>query len=101
MGGNGSAPKPATARPAPTKKLGWDPHDINDPMAGYSLDQIRQIVRYHWDESENSFWRDKCSNREFFERNLPKMAKQIPVSWLHPKKVGKKSFMHPTPRPEG
>jgi hypothetical protein len=95
----GPAPKKpaAFATPAPARTLGFDPHTINEGLAGYTVEQIQKIVRYHWDESENSFWRDKTNTRDFFARNLPKMADAIPSYWLNPKRIGKKSFFHPKP----
>jgi hypothetical protein len=84
-----------SATPAASQTLGWDPHELNEPIAGYTDVQVRQIVRYHWDESDNPFWRDKCRNKEFFIRNIKKMAESVPYAWLNPGKVGKKkSFMH-------
>ena len=88
-------PKPP-ARPAQPKKLGFDPHDLNEPIGGYTAEQVSQIVRFHWDESDKPFWRDTCHSREFFERNIEKMANAIPAAWLNPKKIVKKKngFMH-------
>jgi hypothetical protein len=83
--------------PVTYPSLGFDPHTINEGLAGYTVEQIQKIVRYHWDESENSFWRDKTNTRDFFARNLPKMADAIPSYWLNPKRIGKKSFFHPKP----
>jgi hypothetical protein len=92
----GGSPAPKNGKPATPKKLGFDPHELNESIGGYTAVQVRQIVRYHWDESENAFWREKTNSREFFERNIEKMAKGIPASWLNPNKAGKKknSFMH-------
>jgi hypothetical protein len=92
--------KLASVPPVKPKKLGFDPHEITEGEGGYTLEQIQKLVRYHWDESDNPFWRDTTNSHEFFSRNLEKMANAIPSSWLSPTKViRKKGFYHPVKGP--
>jgi hypothetical protein len=75
---------PGAATP-PTKRLGgFDPRELNEAIGKYSAAEVAKIVQWHWVESKDTFWRGKATYREFFERNLDKMAAQVPAVWLKP-----------------
>ncbi len=75
----------AAAPPAEPKKLGaFDPRELNEAVGNYSAEEVAKIVQWHWVESKDTFWREKATYREFFERNLDKMAAQVPAIWLKP-----------------
>jgi len=75
----------AAAPPAEPKKLGaFDPRELNEAVGNYSAEEVAKIVQWHWVESKNDWWRDNVHNRAFFDRNLEKMAAQVPAVWLKP-----------------
>jgi hypothetical protein len=95
------APPAATtvAVPAQPKKIGFDPREFKGTIPGYTTEQVKLVVRYHWDDSQKSWWRDNTRSKEFFVRNFEKMADAVPISYVEPEKVGRKNgFMHPGPR---
>lgn len=74
--------KPATANPAPKRKLGFDPYAVA-PFDGWTAEQIQTVVTYHWEHGESDFWRTKTRSKEWFKKHFATMAEQMPTDW-HP-----------------
>jgi hypothetical protein len=47
-------------------------------VGNYSAKEVARIVQWHWVDSPHSWWREHTNTRAFFDRNLPKMAEQMP-----------------------
>jgi len=67
------------------RKLGFDPYAL-EPFDGWTSEQINLVSAYHWEHSDDSFWRDTCRSEEFFKRNFAKMAQALPPGWEIPVK---------------
>jgi hypothetical protein len=81
---------PATVEPIPPDSAApperylhpFNPLNLNEPIAGFPAAEVRAVVAYHWDHSENDFWRKKTFSRKFFEKNFETMQGQVPVDFL-------------------
>lgn len=81
----------------PKHKLGFDPYAIK-PFDDWTAEQIKLVVTYHWEHSDNDFWREKTKSEDFFKRNFEKMANQMPADWKPPTPRTKIEFDPNCPR---
>jgi len=75
--------KNPSIKPVRSNKIGFNPYEVEVP--GFSTEEVKFVVNYHWNYSQKPFWRDlRISDANFFIRNFPKMAAAIPYDWKPP-----------------
>lgn len=56
----------------------FDPFAVK-PWGGWTEAQIKTVVEYHWNELQDSWWRDHTQTEAYFKRNFQKMADGMSV----------------------
>jgi hypothetical protein len=74
---------PTSSSVAEEKQIGFDPFSV-PPFDGWSAEQIKTVTAFHWQHSQNPWWRDHTNSADYFRRNFAKMAEQVPRNWKPP-----------------
>jgi uncharacterized protein YdaU (DUF1376 family) len=80
------SPKAGTAR----REVGFDPWAIA-PFDGWTAQQIKLVVDWHWGSESDSFWRGRVRDEAFFKKHFETMSSQVPAG-------SKKPAVHTTPK---
>lgn len=72
------------------RKVGFDPWSVA-PFDGWTADQIKLVVDWHWGSNPNAFWRNRVTDEAFFKKHFESMSSKVPVE-------AKKTALHTTPK---
>jgi hypothetical protein len=75
----GEAPAPAAA---PTKRAGFDIRAFNQPLDGYSVEEVRRVISFHWDANPRDWFRRIITSEKKLRANFSTMAAEMPADYI-------------------
>ena len=72
------------------RKVGFNPWGVA-PFDGWTADQIKLVVDWHWGNNSDPFWRGRVRDEAFFKKHFETMSSQVPAE-------SKKPVVHTVPK---
>jgi hypothetical protein len=68
---------------SPRRKVGFDPWSVA-PFDGWTAEQIKIVVDWHWGNQSDPFWRGRVRDEAFFKKHFETMSGQVPAESKKP-----------------